>query len=72
MVYIRLKSFIQYLKAFGDYISHQIAEINVFPYEKALNNLTDYHTGYPPTEFKSMPEDKLYALAEKLGSKIHG
>ena len=72
MVYIRLESVVQYLRASDDYTNHRIAQTHSFPNEKALNNFTNYHTGYSPTELKSMSEEKLNSLIEKLGGKIQG
>ncbi|SMO58529.1 AraC family transcriptional regulator [Fodinibius sediminis] len=70
MVYIRLKSVARYLRDPEDYSNHHIARVHSFPGEKALNNFTNYHTGYCPTDLKTMPEEQVHALLEKLGSKI--
>lgn len=66
---IRLKSIIKYLRA-GEYTHHKIARAHSLPNEKALNNYTNYHLGYSPSELKYMKENELESLLDKLDSKI--
>ncbi|WP_142714055.1 hypothetical protein [Fodinibius sediminis] len=64
------KSVVRYARTTDEFSNHHIARAPGFPGEKALNNFANYHTGYCPTHLKTMPEEQVHALLEKLGSKI--
>lgn len=66
---IRLKSIIIHLRA-DKHTNHKIARAHSLTNEKALNNYTNYHLDYSPKELKSMQEDELQLLLEKIDSKI--
>jgi transcriptional regulator GlxA family with amidase domain len=48
---------------------YQIARSHSLPDEKALNNFTRRHIGYPPSKIKTMDENELQELLEGSESK---
>lgn len=48
---------------------YQIARSHSLPDEKALNNLTKRHLGYPPSKIKTLEEKELQELLENSGSE---
>lgn len=70
MEIVRLESIIRQLRAEDGYSNIRIAKMHSLPDEKTLNNFTNYHTGFSPTDLKKMTDKEIKELVEELWNKI--
>lgn len=70
MELVRLESIIRYLRSSEDYSNIKIARLHSLPCEKTLNNFTNYHADYSPTDLKNMPQETIDRLMENLWNVI--
>lgn len=68
LVRIRLNSIAKEIRT-GQKKYYEIARSHSLPDEKALNNLTKRHLGYPPSKIKTLEEKELQELLENSGSE---
>lgn len=70
MELIRLGSIIRGLRSSNNYSNIKIAHQHSLPCEKTLNNFTNYHAGYSPTDLKTMSEEEIDRLMENLWNEV--
>lgn len=70
MELVRLESIIRELRARIGGSHLRIAKMHSLPDEKTLNNFTNYHTGFSPTDLRNMTETEVESIMESLWSKI--
>lgn len=70
MELVRLESIIRYLQSEQDFSNLKIARLHSLPCEKTLNNFTNYHAGYSPTDLRNKSEQEIQELLENIWSKI--
>ncbi len=69
MELVRLESIIKYLRSPKSSSNLRIARLHSLPCEKSLNNFTNYHTGYSPTDIKQKSDEEIRKMVENLWSK---
>jgi len=65
MELVRLESIIRHLRSRHSARNLLIARRHSIPDEKTLNNFTNYHLGYSPTDIKNMTESEIRKIMEQ-------
>lgn len=70
MELVRLESIVRYLRSEEEHSNLKVARLHSLPCEKTLNNFTNYHTGYSPTDIKNMSANEVEELLENMWSNL--